>query len=162
MKHEYRSDDEKREFAPGVTENLCPWGWIFSGSRADLIAAGLVTAAMFPGEPGQRKTVAYGEFEGRALKVYMRSRKRFDVFCDATEQERREYRDRQYMARELRYWPGRTLPALDVFFTLAEENPFLMRGLSRRFQKGAITCESAYDRAMIWLSRFGCRDMLST
>ena len=60
---------ERREVFPGVMGEKLLWGWTYRGKRDALIAAGIVEADCFPGEPGQLKTVAHGLKDGRKIIV---------------------------------------------------------------------------------------------
>lgn len=52
------ADSNHTAYAPGVIVQTLDWGRIFFGEREPLIDAGVAKPEWFPGEPGQRKTVA--------------------------------------------------------------------------------------------------------
>lgn len=150
MKLEFGIYGTEREIYPGVVERIFDWGWVLKGSREALISAGLAAAGMFPGEPGQLKTVGRGTCDGRPSDIMERWRRVFAVRVYATEDEKSRNRDVQLA---IGHADSASLPKLDVFDRLADENQFLAKGIADRYRRGQITCEEAFRCALTWLSR---------
>lgn len=73
---------------PGVKCKECGWGRVYNGRREALVAAGLVTDDLFPGDAGMPRTSRWFDYGGRRINVLRTSSRRFDVRWPYTQDER--------------------------------------------------------------------------
>lgn len=90
---------------PGVDMRMLDWATVYEGSRAGLIAAGLVQDGAFPGDLGQRKITYTQVLEGRPVRYRKTGVDRFSVtvgFVLAGESVTKE--ENPYQFSGLRIW----------------------------------------------------------
>lgn len=73
---------------PGVKCEERGWGRVYNGRREALVAAGLVTDDLFPGDAGMPRTSRWFDYGGRRINVLRTSSRRFDVRWPYTQDER--------------------------------------------------------------------------
>ena len=69
------------------------WGDVFTGTREQLVDAGIVSSTtQFPGDPGHRKQMRTRSPEGKEIKIKRNGKSRFDLwrYCSVEEEERRK------------------------------------------------------------------------
>jgi len=80
-------DSNPVPFAEGVVQSCHGWCRAYEGKADALIAAGVLTPELLPGAPGQYKTTARGELNGRKVRVRRALRGRLAVLHEYTEEE---------------------------------------------------------------------------